>query len=331
MDIPEPVGPTIEKDCEEEHTSFQAQFMSDRWRHYMPHMRFRHIVLYRKVPLQMKLKLALERNIGPHAHIIVGDTVYKCQVLVFRIYCKGLFKNLKKGDVVKFPDGALSNEFFELAYAWMTSNEVHCPRDKLLDFLGAASFLHCIPLIKRVFEKLNDHRIHSELASFSCFLKARDMGITQMAGMMLSRVSKSFLVLVSNGQFLQLDIESACTLLSSSFLAVQNEIEIFYSALLWLISNYQIRKKYIPRVFGLICDQNFRISYATIYTMLCCASRNIIWTSSGHNIWEATIADGLWIQSVLMQTRSMQTNASISPQKYLSAICSESKTRLMVL
>ncbi|XP_039488704.1 clumping factor A isoform X2 [Drosophila santomea] len=30
------------------------------------------------------------------------------------------------------------------------------------------------------------------------------------------------------------------------------KVQIFYSALLWLISNYQIRKRYIPRVLGLV-------------------------------------------------------------------------------
>ncbi|XP_032574386.1 uncharacterized protein LOC6605512 isoform X2 [Drosophila sechellia] len=78
------------------------------------------------------------------------------------------------------------------------------------------------------------------------------MGMAHISDMIFPRVSKSFLVLVSNGEFIEMNIDVACTLLRSRLLAVQNEIEIFYSALLWLISKYEMRVKYIPRVLGFV-------------------------------------------------------------------------------
>ncbi|EDX10303.1 uncharacterized protein LOC6737890 isoform X1 [Drosophila simulans] len=232
--------------------TFQFKFMPDSLKRQFTYKSLRNTVFYEKIPLQKKLKLALERNIGPHAYIIVNDTVYKCQVFVLRIYCTLFTNNLKRGDVVKFPRDAISNECFEWAYAWMTSNEIRLPRENILHFLVAAQYLQCNPLIKRILEFLNDHRTNCELFSFSCYLKARDMGMAHISDMIFPRVSKSFLVLVSNGDFIDMDIDVACTLLRSRLLAVQNEIEIFYSALLWLISNYEMRVKYIPRVLGFV-------------------------------------------------------------------------------
>ncbi|KAI8041807.1 hypothetical protein M5D96_006076, partial [Drosophila gunungcola] len=179
----------------------------------------------KKVKLSQKLELALEKNIGPHAHVILNEKVYKCQVLMLRIYCQLFKDNLKFNELVKLPPDAITNESFELAYGWITSNN-------LLDLLKAATFLICPPLVESILKCLGDHRYFFGVHAFTCYLNALEMGDSFVADMMLKRVGRAFLVLVGTQEYLDLNI--------------------FYSALVWILSDYQHRKNYAARVLSKI-------------------------------------------------------------------------------
>ncbi|XP_016955287.1 uncharacterized protein LOC108028142 [Drosophila biarmipes] len=251
MNSCKPINPKKRKEVEKS-MAFEPYFMYNIFKKYMSHLRFSHLVLHRKVPLTKKLQLVLERNVGPHAHVIVGNTVYKCQVLILRIYCALFRNNLKRGDLVKFPNGVMSNECFEMAYGWMITDQIYCPRGLLLDLLVAADRLKCSALANSLFQCLDDHRQFFDLKAFACFWEAQRRGLRAMGDMMLSRVGKCFLALVCTKGYLRLDVDRLCDVLRSDNLAVQSEIEVFYAALLWLESNYQRRKKFIPRVLSLV-------------------------------------------------------------------------------
>ncbi|XP_017080135.1 uncharacterized protein LOC108113938 [Drosophila eugracilis] len=246
------IGPTVIKKREDEPKLHEPQFMYERWQKFMPHLRFSHIPLYKKVSIYKRIELVLEKNIGPHVFVIIGDSLYKCQLWVLRSFSKRLKNNIKQNDYIKIPEEVIDNELFEIIYVWMTSNKVYCPLGRLLDLLNAAKYLKCMNLAEDIFQCLNDHRFFNELMAFRCFLEAKQRGITPLADSMLYRVDKSFLVLVGTEEYLNLDINDLCKLLSSNSLAVQTEIEVFYSALLWLYSDFQKRKQYIGLILNLI-------------------------------------------------------------------------------
>ncbi|XP_037720350.1 uncharacterized protein LOC119553804 [Drosophila subpulchrella] len=249
-----PIGPRKVKRRKEVKKSkpYESYYMYDVFKNHMAHLRFSHVVFQRKVPLIKRLQLVLEKNVGPHAHVVVGNTVYKCQVLILRIYCRLFSNNLKRGDLVRFPNGVMNNECFEMAYGWMITDQIYCHRSQLLDLLVATDLLKCAPLARSLFQRLDDHRHFSDLKAFACFWEAKRRGIKAMADMMLARAGKAFLALVCTKGFLRMDVYSLCDLLRSDGLAVQSEIEVFYAALLWLESNYQRRKIYIFRVMCLV-------------------------------------------------------------------------------
>ncbi|KAH8364044.1 hypothetical protein KR084_001904, partial [Drosophila pseudotakahashii] len=190
--------------------------------------------------------------VGPHANVIVGDSVYKCQVLQLRVYSKLFEDNVQRKDLIMFPDNLMSNECFEMVYGWMISEQIYCPRKMLLNLLLAAQRLQCQSLVEVVYNCLDDHAHYSELKAFACFLEAKRKGMLKMADMMLSRLAKSFLALVCMKEYRDMDINCLCYMLSSDNLAVQSEIEVFYSALYWLLSKFRRRKKYIEEVLGLV-------------------------------------------------------------------------------
>ncbi|XP_016997006.3 uncharacterized protein [Drosophila takahashii] len=251
MNFYRPVGPRC-VNTKDEFTPFTPEYMYDEWKEHMPHLRFRHMVRFRKVSLLKKLKLVLEMNVGPHANVIVGDSVYKCQVLQLLAYSTLFKDNVQRKDLFILPENLMSNECFEMVYGWMISDQIYCPRKLLLDLLVAAEHLQCQSLAEVVYKYLDDQKHYSELKAFACFLEAQRKDMIKMADMMLSRVGKSFLALVCMKEFWNMDINCLRYLLSSNNLAVQSEIEVFYSALYWLLSKFRRRKGYIENVLSLV-------------------------------------------------------------------------------
>ncbi|XP_017042998.1 uncharacterized protein LOC108089330 isoform X2 [Drosophila ficusphila] len=230
MDYIDAFNLDVDEESKEDETPFEPVFQLEAWKELMPHVGFTNWKQFAKCPLSKKLELALEKNVGRHAHLIINDTVYKCNVLVLRVFCE-LFANcLKINQVVQFPKDTLTNESFEVAYAWMTGiDEALCPNDgqQLLDVLKAAEILRCPLLCKSVFEALNDYNNFFELTAFDCFVAAISRGFFQVAHMMLRRVGKCFLVVVGSYQFQEMHANFLCNLLGSNTLAVQSEIETF--------------------------------------------------------------------------------------------------------
>jgi len=137
----------------------------------------------------------------------------------------------------------MSNECFEMAYGWMISDQIYCPRSQLLDLLVATEVLKCASLARSLFQRLDDHRHFSDLKAFACFWEAKRRGIKAMADMMLARAGKAFLALVCTKGYMRLDVCSLCDLLRSDSLAVQSEIEVrFFTQVLHFLTNSLLTK-----------------------------------------------------------------------------------------
>ncbi|KRF97843.1 uncharacterized protein Dwil_GK27293 [Drosophila willistoni] len=75
--------------------------------------------------------------------------------------------------------------------------------------------------------------------------------------MMLARICKFFLTLVASREFLELDGDIVCQLLAMHNVGVNNEIEIFMSALRWLAHSWPERQPHMVKLmhcvrFGLL-------------------------------------------------------------------------------
>ncbi|KAH8326970.1 hypothetical protein KR074_012072, partial [Drosophila pseudoananassae] len=199
--------------------------------------------------------------------VIVGDKKYKCYLMALRAFCR-LFDDPEYhvGDFLKISDNSITPECFEIAYSWMTRDEIYCYSDEILDLLVAAKSLICPRLIRTIYDCLNDHNNYSELEAFNCYGQAMAKGMTDVAMLMLGRVGKSFLILVGSDEFSELSAEHCSILLGSDYLAVQSEIETFYAALNWIYNNYEERKNDI----GLILD-SVKFSWMPPLFLLCWA------------------------------------------------------------
>ncbi|KAH8397531.1 hypothetical protein KR222_008955, partial [Zaprionus bogoriensis] len=187
-------------------------------------------------------------ELQPDVKILIGKKVFECHSCVLRTFCELFDSSFGPGSVMTLPEKKVTAAAFEVAYTWMITSDSNCPRGQLLDLLVAALHLRAPKLKISVFGALNDERFFSNLDALDCFIEASSKGLDEVSDLMLQRMGKSFLILIGTEEYRVLDIHDVCKYLSSDSLTVNSEIEVFYAALLWLLSDYEERKPYVRRI-----------------------------------------------------------------------------------
>lgn len=205
-----------------------------------------------KVPWHEAMLSLLDDKLPSDVKILIGKKIFDCHSWVLRIFCKLFDNSLGPGSIVRLPERNVTPAAFEIAYTWMISSEPNCPRGQLLDLLTAAEYMRAPKLKVSVFGVLKDERYFSNLVALDCYIEASSKGLDEVTDLMLRRIGKSFLILISTEQYRELNIDDVCKYLSSDSLAVNSEIEVFYAALLWLLSDYEERHCYVRRILQTI-------------------------------------------------------------------------------
>ncbi|PSN38305.1 hypothetical protein C0J52_19160 [Blattella germanica] len=91
-----------------------------------------------------------------------------------------------------------------------------------------------------------------EDTAFLLYLEAKKIGNTSVMELMIPRIMKFFLTLVSSKDFLELSVDELCIILKSNYICVHCEMEVFMSAVRWLMYNWEHRKKSLLEVMSCI-------------------------------------------------------------------------------
>ncbi|XP_023174021.2 kelch-like protein 41 [Drosophila hydei] len=205
-------------------------------------------VLPKKTPWQEAIENLLISNLEKDVKITIGQQSFECHSCVLRTFCELFADTLQPGSSVSLPEDKITAESFDIAYNWMISSDSNCQRGKLMDLLLAAEYLCAPKLLQSVFGALNDVRYFSNVDALNCYIEACTKGIMNVADLMIDRFGKSFLVLVSSEEYRELEVNLLCNLLSSDLLGVHTEVEVFYAALMWVLTDYAERKVHMRRV-----------------------------------------------------------------------------------
>ncbi|XP_030567226.1 actin-binding protein IPP-like [Drosophila novamexicana] len=209
-------------------------------------------VLPKKTPWQEAVEMLLTNNLEKDVKITIGKKVFECHSCVLRTFCELFTSTLRPGNNVSLPEDKVSADAFDIAYNWMINSNSNCQRGKLLDLLLAAQYLCATKLLQSVVGALNDERYFSNVDALSCYAEACSKGIDSVAELMINRFGKLFLVLVSSEEYRELDVHELCSLLGSDLLGVHTEVEVFYAALMWVLTDYQERKMHLRRVLKMV-------------------------------------------------------------------------------
>lgn len=205
-----------------------------------------------KMPWHEAMKNLADDRLTADVKILIGKKVFEVHSCVLRTFCALFDSSLGSGSIVRLPEKKVSKAAFEVAYTWMITSDSNCPRGQLLDLLLAAEYMRAPKLKVSVFGALNNERLFSNLDALDCYIEASSKGLDEVMDLMLRRMGKAFLILIGTEEYRDLSIEDVCKFLSFDSLFVNSEIEVFYAALLWLLSDYEERHCHVRRILKTI-------------------------------------------------------------------------------
>lgn len=183
------------------------------------------IVQPHKESLITLLKNMIENYIKTNVVIHIGDKSFNCHMMVLQCY-SSFFMNLNTENVIFLPYDKVSPEAFVMIYDWMLSPEPKVQREGILELFNAAQFLKMKALVDQCWVCLDDDERFCEDAAFLLYMEARTYKLDLIMQLMLTRICKFFLTLVSSKEFLELDHKEVCTLLKSNSIGVNSESEV---------------------------------------------------------------------------------------------------------
>lgn len=218
------------------------------------------IKLPQKTNLYKHMHYRITNYINPDCLVQIEDVQFNCHLLVLQCYSV-YFNEKTSRDVVKLPADSVTPKAFELIYEWMTyvhgDSYTILKRDNILEVFSAAQFLGIKELEEQCWAFVDCEELFSEDTAFLLYLEAKKVGNTAVMELMIPRIMKFFLTLVSSKDFLDLKLDEVYVLLSSNYITVHSEIEVFMSAVRWLWHDWKTRKECLEQVmscvrFGLI-------------------------------------------------------------------------------
>ncbi|EDW83748.2 uncharacterized protein Dwil_GK13774 [Drosophila willistoni] len=213
------------------------------------------IVMNHSKPVTRELINLIQNGLLTDVVINVRDREFQCHSIVLHIYSKRL-KPYLHNPLIIIKSSKLTPRGFSLAYQWMIAKYGVINANDVTDLLRAAIYLEMPDLLEHCWETL-DFRIFNEFTAFDLMYQARKVAdLVHLNEPMALRISRSFLTIVSSSEFVELSETQMCTLLSSCNVAVNAEIEVLYSALLWLNHQWPMRQDSVGSIM-----KNIRFGY----------------------------------------------------------------------
>ncbi|KAJ8680015.1 hypothetical protein QAD02_015802 [Eretmocerus hayati] len=217
------------------------------------------VTLPEKTDLYRELSRRITQYKNADCIIRIGNDEFHCHLLVLQSYSSFFDdRNIKDMDLT---GSTVTSRAFSIIYDWMistTSESCHLlRRDNILEIFLAAQYLGIKELEEQCWAFIDNDELFCEDTAFLLYLEARKIGNTAVMELMVPRIMKFFLMLVSTKDFLELAVEELCLLLRSNYICVNSEMEILMSAVRWLMYDWESRKQYMIEVmkcvrFGLI-------------------------------------------------------------------------------
>lgn len=180
-----------------------------------------------KVGLMELIEKMLKNYDKTNVQIKIQNTTFNCHMIVLQCY-SDFFMELTNEQTVILPPDKVSPQAFVMVYEWMLSTDKPIvKREGILELFNAAQFLRIKGLVDQCWVCLDDDERFCEDAAFLLYIEARKFGHELIQQLMLNRVCKFFLTLVSTKDFLQLTIKEVCTLLQSNAIGVNSETEVY--------------------------------------------------------------------------------------------------------
>ncbi|XP_037954163.1 uncharacterized protein LOC119684231 [Teleopsis dalmanni] len=191
-----------------------------------------------------KLSTVFKDTSNGDVNIKIGNCAFKCHKMILRAY-SNFFKDRPSVTTLELPDDIISPGAFQVLYYWMVdkSRKIEC--DGVMEVIKAAIYFEVPLLIETCWKIFSNEEYFTEDVAFFAFFQARSYDFPELKEVMLKRVRKFYLHLTCTAEFLFLTVEELKFLISSNYIEVNMESEVFFSVVRWLDHCWEERSIYL--------------------------------------------------------------------------------------
>lgn len=202
-------------------------------------------------------------KICPDVEIRVGDESFECHMPVLQL-CTEFFKHFNPTHVITLSPEVISAKGFALAYQWMINPQAKLHRKNIFALYMAASFLEMPELLAHLWTRLDDPKLINQGDAFLLYIESIPQKVPLLQELMLGRIHKFFLMAVATEEYLEFDAKHVFDMLSHSNMCVNSEMEMFMSAVRWLLHDWTIRRDYAVTLMQAIRFNSMPAWYTTV-------------------------------------------------------------------
>ncbi|KAH8268604.1 hypothetical protein KR026_010160, partial [Drosophila bipectinata] len=202
-------------------------------------------------------------KICPDVEIRVGNKSFRCHMPVLQLYTD-FFKKFDSTDTITISAKVISAKGFELAYEWMINPEAKLQRQNILALYVAANFLDMPELLTHLWSRLDDPKLINHGNAFQLYVESIPYKVSLLQELMLDRIQKFFLLAVATEEYLDLDAKHVFDMLCNSNMCVNSEMEMFMSAVRWLLHDWSSRREYAVNLMQAIRFNSMPAWYTTV-------------------------------------------------------------------
>ncbi|CAB0009089.1 unnamed protein product, partial [Nesidiocoris tenuis] len=221
-------------------------------------LRIENVAAPPKTNLEHAIYQRVVNFVNPDVSVLIDSYEFLCHRMVLQCYSE-FFSQAKNAEEIEV-NGVTKGAFIAI-YNWMLAEEKdalrHIQKNNVLEMLIASKILAIPELENQCLALIHSEDAFSEESAFFLFIDASRRLQTDIMDLMVPRIRYFFLLLVSSVEFDSLDLNDLCAILQSNSIVVHCELEIFMSAIKWLMAKWKSRSKLIGSVmrcvrFGLM-------------------------------------------------------------------------------
>ncbi|XP_034476553.1 uncharacterized protein LOC117783308 [Drosophila innubila] len=209
--------------------------------------------LYNSTHLEDKLLSVMQNQDNWDIKVYIGENKFYCQFVILQMFCS-TFLHCKVEDtyVIRLPENMVTAQAFNIIYKWMLQEKPTEGKSLsnrcLFEIYKTAEFLGIAELVDSICNTLDMIKIDNEV--YSLLPDMSNVDLPDFEYLFLSRISRFFLTLVSSLEFVEMSPKYIKNLLSSHYLGVNSEIEVFYALVRWFSHNWPQRQIHVPNLVG---------------------------------------------------------------------------------
>ncbi|XP_058122337.1 uncharacterized protein LOC131293156 [Anopheles ziemanni] len=199
----------------------------------------------------MERRIKARENTDLQVHI--GEELIHCHLLPLQCFSEYFERQVTPGQaVVELPEQEVRPAAFRIVYEWILDSHRPLEWQHFVAVLSAAEFLQMPALIERCWLHLDNPRVVENVA-FYVYMQAQQFATSnELQTMMLRRICRYFLALVSSPEFCELSLADVGVLFSSNIIAIFDETDVLYAGCQWLLYDWPDRKELIEDVMCLV-------------------------------------------------------------------------------